>query len=49
MSGMSGAGCFDASGNLLGLVTAASDSGEVLCIPIVDFIDRMEELSNDKD
>ena len=49
LSGMSGAGCFDASGNLLGLVTAASDSGEVLCIPIVNFIDRMEELSNDKD
>ncbi len=47
LSGMSGAGCFDAEGNLLGLVTAASDSGEVLCIPIKDFIDRMEAVSND--
>lgn len=45
LSGMSGAGCFDPEGNLLGLVTAASDSGEVLCIPIQDFLDRMEAVS----
>jgi len=45
LSGMSGAGCFDAYGNLRGLVSASSDSGEVLCIPIKDFLDRMEAIS----
>ena len=37
--GMSGAGAFTADGYLIGLVTGSSDTGEVVCIPIKDYIE----------
>jgi len=40
--GMSGSGCYDVDGNLVGIVTGATDNGEVVCIPIKDFIDVIE-------
>ena len=35
--GMSGSGCYTKEGYLVGLVTGASDTGEVVCIPINEF------------
>lgn len=37
--GMSGSGCYSQDGYLIGLVTGASDTGEVVCIPIKDYIE----------
>ncbi len=42
--GMSGAGCYTDEGVLIGLVTAGSENSEVVCIPVKDYIEKMEEL-----
>lgn len=38
--GMSGSGCYTSQGILFGLVTAGSETGEVVCIPIEDYIEE---------
>lgn len=45
--GMSGSGCYDEEGSLLGLVSAGTDTGEVVCIPIKDYIEKWRICTND--
>ncbi len=47
--GMSGAGAFTADGCLIGLVTGSSDTGEVVCIPIKDYIEAGGFSNGNKD
>ncbi len=47
--GMSGGGAFTADGYLIGLVTGSSDTGEVVCIPIKDYIEAGGFSNGNKD
>ena len=47
--GMSGSGCYDIDGVLVGLVCAGTDDGEALCIPISDIYEKWRIEINDKD
>lgn len=47
--GMSGSGCFDGEGFLIGLLAGGSDASEAVCISVKDMIEEMKEgKSNDQ-
>jgi len=41
MEGMSGCGCFDESGYLLGILIGATESSEAVCVPLADILSFM--------